>query len=84
MLQQILNADIAPPPSLTKSQGWTAGYFFGWSNPGFSEPMDFYLDDIDIQGVKITNLTVQSNQTGSVSTSPFKPPVIIKSAIQNP
>lgn len=44
-LHQVTDANIAPP--VTGPLGWQAGYFMGWSNPGFSAQTDFYIDDIE-------------------------------------
>lgn len=40
------NADVAPPAG--GPYGWKAGYLMGWSNPGYSEPTEWLLDDFAI------------------------------------
>jgi hypothetical protein len=45
-LHQVTDVNIAPPA--TGPFGWAAGYFMGWSNPGFDVQTDFYIDDLEI------------------------------------
>ncbi len=44
-LHQVTQANIAP--AATGPNGWQAGYFMGWSNPGFPAQTDFYVDDVE-------------------------------------
>lgn len=37
-------ADIAPPSG--GPTGWSAGYFMGWSNPGYAQDTEWLLDDV--------------------------------------
>jgi hypothetical protein len=45
-LHQVVDVNIAPP--MSGPFGWARGYFMGWSNPGFVEETDFYIDDVEI------------------------------------
>lgn len=40
------SADIAPPSG--GPFGWKAGYFMGWSNPGYAQDTEWLLDDLVI------------------------------------
>lgn len=46
LLHEDTNANIAAPSG--GPQGWKAGYFMGWSNPGYESPTEWLLDDVTI------------------------------------
>lgn len=66
-LHQVTDANIAPPA--TGPNGWQAGYFMGWSNPGFTKQTqtDFYIDDIEFADAM--NLNASASSSSAVATS---------------
>ncbi|MFO1390037.1 hypothetical protein [Cellvibrio sp.] len=64
-LHQVTQANIAP--ATTGPNGWQAGYFMGWSNPGFAAQTDFYVDDVEF--ADSMDLTASANTTSSVASS---------------
>jgi hypothetical protein len=85
LLHDDTSADIAAPTS--GPFGWKAGYFMGWSNPGYQEPTEWLLDDVALSGSSLLDASVATAQsqssgtpaydpTGSCSVSGKKPPRI--------
>lgn len=69
-LHYVPDADIAMPPASLRPeyQGWKAGYFMGWSNPGYDVPTSFYIDDVEMKS------TMDLNIPSSGATTPAPPP----------
>lgn len=51
LLHDDQNADIAAPAQ--GPYGWQAGYFMGWSNPGYAEATEWLLDDLIISNTSL-------------------------------
>lgn len=66
-LHQVTQVNIAPPA--TGPNGWKAGYFMGWSNPGFRAQTDFYIDDIEFADAMNVNISTSSSSTTSNSSN---------------
>lgn len=68
-LHQVTQANIAP--AISGPNGWQAGYFMGWSNPGFSAQTDFYIDDVEFADAMdlSAGASTSSSMTSSSSSS---------------
>lgn len=51
LLHEDLAANIAAPAS--GPMGWKAGYFMGWSNPGYEQPTEWLMDDFEISNTPL-------------------------------
>lgn len=66
LLHKDTGADIAPPSG--GPNGWKAGYFMGWSNPGYAEATEWLLDDLVMS--RTTLLDVDPSESPSPAPSP--------------
>lgn len=70
------HADIPSPSG--GPNGWAAGYFMGWSNPGYADDTEWLLDDVVFSGSSLLGDTTLVDDTGSCQAP--RPPAILTHA----